>query len=324
LTGGLSSEFAPAVSPDGSKVLFVQDRSEYSLVSVALDTAAAERVITSELSVGMPAWAMRQEKFVYESKRTGPPEIWLRAEGWDRSVVSPAQFPAGFTNELMNPALSPGADRIAYTRAASDGSVYAWISSVSGGPPVRLTNESKVNEYSGCWSPDAKTFAYLRETNDKIDLAVVRTSGDATPVVIRHGVGERLPEWSPDGQWISVLDQGLMLVSPDGKTVRELGRRGATQFTFSKDSRLLYGLRRRDGRGQLFSLDIETKTEKIIGGFELEFYPASFVTPAVRFSLSPDGKSILYSSVSQKRSLWMLEGFEPPTWTERLREMLPW
>ena len=56
----------------------------------------------------------------------------------------------------------------------------------------------------------------------------------------------------------------------------------------------------------------------------MEFYPASFMDPAVRLSLSPDGKSILFSSVSQKRSLWMLEGFEPLGWTERLREMLPW
>ena len=35
-----------------------------------------------------------QEEFDYQSNRNGPPEIWLHANGWDRPVVGPAQFPA--------------------------------------------------------------------------------------------------------------------------------------------------------------------------------------------------------------------------------------
>ena len=324
LTGGISSESDPAVSPDGSKVLFVQDRPEYSLVSVALDTATAERVMTSELALGMPAWAAGQEKFVYQTDRNGPPEIWLHADGWDRPVVSPAQFPTATSSEFMNPALSPGADRVVYSRPAADGTLYAWISSVSGGAPVRLTNETKAIEVIGCWSPDGQRIAYLRFADGKIDLAVTRTSGDATPVVIRHDVGGRPPEWSPDGAWISFLEKDLKLISPDGATVKDVGRFGAGQFTFSKDSRHLYGWRMKGSRPQIFSVDIETGSQKVIGEFDEALTPSDYMSPGIRLSLSPDGKSILFSSVRHKTGIWMLEGFDPPTWMDRLREMLPW
>jgi Tol biopolymer transport system component len=42
----------------------------------------------------------------------------------------------------MNPALSPAADRLAYTQLATNGENAIWISSLAGGPPVRLTNTS--------------------------------------------------------------------------------------------------------------------------------------------------------------------------------------
>jgi len=324
LTGGLSSEFEPDVSPDGSRILFRKMQTEYSLVSVALNTAAADRIVTSEIELRMPAWARHQEEFTYQSNRNGPPEIWLHANGWDRPVVGPAQFPAGSTSLFLTPALSPGGDRVVYSRAASDGSTYNWISSVSGGSPMRLTNESNVSEFGGSWSPDGKSFAYLRLANGKTDLAVVRTSGEAIPVIIRRNIGSRVPDWSPDGRWIAVYDQGAKIVSPDGKIVRDLGYPDAIQFTFSKDSRVLYGIREHDGRPQLFSVDIETRNQKVIGEFDKDLLPYSNLNPSIRLSLSPDGKSILFSAQKTSASIWMLEGFDPPTWMERLREMLPW
>ena len=314
ITSGTSSELFPAVSPDGKKLLFGKSGADYAFVSVSLENASADRVFSSELRAGMPAWAMRQEKFAYVTHRNGPPEIWMRGEGWDRPIVTPALFPAGTTNWFMTPALSPGAERLVYTRVDASGHTFNWISSVSGGPPVRLTDESNVTESGGSWSPDGNSFTYGRLRNGEDSVMTVRTSGEAAPVLVRAKVGGRLPQWSPDGQWIKFLDHegggGWTLTSPDGKTVRAVGIADAIEMTFSKDSRLLYGIRREQDRARLFSLDIETKALKNIGDLARDFVPFSNLAPGMRLSLSPDGKSILYPAFRTSGSLWMLEGFE--------------
>jgi Tol biopolymer transport system component len=156
---------------------------------------------------------------------------------------------------------------------------------------------------------------------------VVRTTGEATPVVLCEKAGLPLPEWSPDGQWIKFIDArgsgdtGWTLSSPDGKTVRAYGEPNTVEMTFSADSKRLYGIRL---DRTLFSLDIASKEVKTIGEIGKDFTPASYNNPGIRLSLSPDGKSILYPATRKSSSLWMMEGFEQPGWVDRLREMMPW
>jgi eukaryotic-like serine/threonine-protein kinase len=313
ITSGTSSEFAPAASPDGKTLLFQQAHSDFSLISVSLENGAARRLLSSELPAGMPAWALHQPKFAYVTHRNGRPEIWVRGDGWDQPVVTPASFSSGTTTWFMNPALSPGAERVIYTRIETSGQILTWISSLSGGPPVRLTNDLNSAEISASWAPDGKGFAYIRYRNGESDLMVVKTNGEASPSRLRAKI-DSLPEWSPDGRWIKFQDReggdGWILISPDGKAVQVLGLPDAAEMTFSRDSRLLYGIRQEQGRGHLFSFDLTSKQRKDIGDLAQEFMPSSFVNPGIRLSLAPDGKSILYPAVRSSGSLWMLKGFE--------------
>jgi eukaryotic-like serine/threonine-protein kinase len=330
ITSGASWERDPALSPDGKKLLFVQFRRDSAFVSLSLKNAVAERIASSEMEADMPAWAMRRQQYAYLTTRNGPPEIWVRGEGRDQPVVTPASFSAGTTNSFMTPALSPGADRLIYTRLEAHGPVLNWISSVSGGPPVRLTNDSNASEYGGSWSPDGKSFAYFRYLNRRADVMIVKATGEAKPVLLRANIGDavpHLPQWSPDEQWIIFFDReggkGWTLISADGKTERALGLSDALEMTFSSDSSLLYGIRRlgreptllwccppEQGRGSLFSLDLATMRVKNIGELARDFTPRSGFTPGMRLSLAPDGKSILYPVARFSGSLWMLEGFE--------------
>jgi Tol biopolymer transport system component len=311
ITNGTSTETTPAVSPDGKMLLFTQVRVEYMLMSVSLENAEAKRIVTSELEAGMPAWAMRQEKFAYTTNRGGAAEIWLRGDGAERPLVTQDMFPAGTTNSFMVPALSPEADRVVYSRVDSQVGALNWISSVGGGPPVRLSNESGYVEFGGSWSPDGRNFAFLRCKGGSCDVAIAKTSGEAAPVRLCESL-YGLPQWSPDGQWIKFSPpggDGWSLISPDGKTVRAIGMKEAIELTFSLDSKTLYGFRPDAGRAQLFSLDLRSNAVKTIGFVEKEEYPGSLTGPGIRLSLSPDGKSILYPAVRGSRSLWMLGGF---------------
>jgi serine/threonine protein kinase/WD40 repeat protein len=327
LTDGTAAEATPSVSPDGKEILFQENKADYAILSASLADATVTRLISSEIATGMPDWARSQEKFVYESDRSGSPAIWMRVEGYDRPLVTEAAFPPGTTNWFMDPALSYTGDRVIYTRIARDGKIAPWISSVSGGPPVRLTNIENPDEFGGSWSPDGSRVAYIGIRNGYAALMLVKTSGEASPTVLRNKIVGGLPVWSPDGQWIAFNDAPggeWTLISPDGKTVKSCGESTTYAVAFSPDSKLLYGIRPEKEHRYLYSLDIATKTEKIIGDIGQEFVPNSYLNPGVRLSLSPDGKHVLFPSFRPSASLWMLEGFQGPMWTERLREMLPW
>ncbi len=47
----------------------------------------------------------------------------------------------------------------------------------------------------------------------------------------------------------------------------------------------------------------------MIGTLADGFTPGSNLSPSIRFSLSPDGKSFVYGSGTFTTNLWMLEGF---------------
>jgi hypothetical protein len=72
----------------------------------------------------------------------------------------------------------------------------------------------------------------------------------------------------------------MAVISPDGKTVRNLGEPKAIEVTFSADSKHLYGIRPDGDRRLLFSIDIATKEEKTIGDIGQDFSPLSYSNPA--------------------------------------------
>ena len=299
------------------------------ILSASLSDASIERVISSEVPTGMPAWAAHRQAFVYVSERSGSSAIWMRGEDGDRPIVTADSFPSGTTSIFILPALSPQADRVLYARGrGGSNDQFNWISSLSGGPPVRLSNEKNVIERGGSWSPDGGRIVYWRFRNGSVSIMVARTTGDATPVVLREKTGIPLPEWSSDGQWIKFFDArgvgGWSLISPDGKTLRSYGEPNTIEMTFSADSKRLYGIRVEPDRRTLFSLDIATKEVKTIGEISKDFTPLSYSNPGIRLSLSPDGKSILYPATRSTSSLWMMEGFDQPSWVDQLREMMPW
>src|SRR5262249_36738865 len=138
-------------------------------------------------------------------------------DGTSRPIVTGRDFPAGTTQWLWSPILSPGADRVIYGRighseTAGSSNSRIWISSVSGGAPVPATNETAANESPGAWSPDGNWLVYLRYQDGKSDLMKVKTSGQDVPVVLKadlHPENNNVPTWSPTGNWIEYDDQGV-------------------------------------------------------------------------------------------------------------------
>jgi Tol biopolymer transport system component len=308
LTSGTTERLAPAVSPDGRKLIFAETTGNFDIVSVDLVKATAHRMMSSARNQSMPSWAAKQPLLAYVTNRNGPDEIWLHSPtGPDRPVVMRSDFGPDTTQWFMGPAMSPDGDRVIFTRVERNtGAAHLWISAVASRAVVRLTNGDGT-EFPGSWSPDGNWFTYFRVLNGKADLMKVKTTGQAAPVLLHADANSlNVPAWSPTGEWIAYNGD---LISPDGATSRSIGDRQSRYYMFSSDGKLLYGIRAEQERELLFSVAIATGAEKIIGDVGSEFRPSNNLNPTIRFSMAPDGQSFVYSAGNFKRNLWMLEGF---------------
>ena len=307
LTSGTAGRSFGDVSPDGHRIVFTESTDDYDLASVDLQHASASRLIATQRDEYMPAWAAKQPVLTYVTDRDGPHEIWLHTTGQDRPVVTPRDFPPGTTQWFLAPALSPDGGRLIYERFEIQGGSHLWISAVSGGAPVQLSNETGASEFSGAWSPDGNWYVYMAIRNGVWDLVKIKSTGQATPVLVKHGVqGGEVPVWSPTGEWILFNNE---LYSPDGEKTRPIGKHGSPNYAFSLDGKLLYGIRHDGERNLLFSVDVASGAEKVLGDLGREYAPASSFSPAIRLSMAPDGKSFVYSVATRHSNLWRFEGF---------------
>jgi Tol biopolymer transport system component len=333
LTTGTIEEMYPSVSLDGRSILYNQSNDHYDLVSVSVEDGAARTFMTTGSTETGAMWSENPAKMAWVSSRSGHPEIWIRLpDGSDRPAVTDADFKAtelkGSVQSFLSPALSTDGTRLIY-EAGSQMGMRLWISSLPGGAPARLTNVETGTEWGGSWSPDGTRFVYFFGQTDKpSSLMMVKTSANATPVLLRENVRDSLPAWSPDGHWITFRDDnGWNLISPDSKTLKPLGKIRTPFFAFSKNAKLLYGIQIAAGEGPwdraiLFSLDPLTLRQKTIKDLGRDLMPQSPYNPGIRFSLAPDGKSLLYSTFVPRDDLWMLQGYRQPVWSARISDAL--
>jgi eukaryotic-like serine/threonine-protein kinase len=321
LSGGTTDQMYPAVSPDGSKLVFADVANDFDTVSLDLAKATVEPLIATERSEQMPAWASKQPVLAYVTDRNGPLEIWTHQQGQnDRPVVTARDFPPDTTQWFMNPTPSPDATRVIYTRIERGGAEHLWMSAMSGGTPVRVVKNDAEEDIAGSWSPDGLWFVFLSIEGATTSLKKVKTNGLADPETLVAKLqplpapyGDSLPVWSPKGDWILYIDGAMKLAAPDGKTSpRDLGPGLKDAIcTFSGDGALLYCVRQtkpREGVWQLFSVNAEGKGEHMIGDLPADGVPSSYFSPSLRLSLSPDGKSVTFATYKYSANLWLIDG----------------
>ncbi|HYK38029.1 protein kinase domain-containing protein [Alloacidobacterium sp.] len=321
LTTGTNDERRPSVSPDGMSILYSLVTERYDITSISVEDGTTRTFVTTGHDEVEAAWSLNQPKLTWVTNRSGPQEIWVRLpDGSERPAVTGADFP-GVQSAFTNPSLSPDGERIIYSGPGTGTNELGgmWISSVNGGPPVKLTNTPNRYEWGGSWSPDGNQFAYIQ--SEPIALMIVKTNGNATPSVLKSSIkGQYLPDWSPTGEWITYRDKdGWWLISPDGKTSKPLGKIETPHLAFSKNGKLLYGIETGDTEGNvqratLFSLDPVTLKKKVIRELGKELAPRSDDEPGIRFSFAPDGKSFVYPTAYYREDLWMLTGYRQPGW----------
>jgi TolB protein len=321
ITQGTGSETSPSVSPDGKAILFAEGSSDGDIISMSLADGSTKPLVVTARSESLPAWASHAPVMVYLSDRLGTEDLWLHTESGDgssteRPLVTRASFSSTTPKWMYGATLSPDGKRAIFVTVAFDmGTTSLWEAAVAGGAPVKLTDDSKDTEFTGDWSPDGSQFAYIAlQPDGKVAMKLVRTSGGATPrTLVPEMVGD-VPSWSPDGNWIaySTGQDQWHLVSPDGTKHLDLGKFETVNLGWSKDSKTVYGIRIADGKWHLSSLDIAAGAGHVrdIKELDASLDPRTHLGPAMRFTVSPDGKSLAYSTAKVESSIWMLRGWD--------------
>jgi hypothetical protein len=199
-----------------------------------------------------------------------------------------------------------------------------WISAVAGGSPVGLLKGGADQGIPGSWSPDDSRFVYYDLRGGAASLNVVRTTGEESPEILVPrangvaGVGNlAVPQWSPANDWILYYNAGYKLISPDGKRTRTV-MAPADAYVFSQDGTMLYGVRGITGQVQFFSVRVDEDKERNIGWLGLAYFPVrddlllSELSPTLRLSMTPDGKSVTFAIGRSSSALWLMEGLIAP------------
>ena len=217
-------QLAPALSPDGSQLMFLSERDRLAIDLFLANTADGEvtqKIVSTAADPHFDslqyihssgAWDWQGQRFAMAALRAGDPVLVVidTVEGVQRREIT---LPG--VREIYNPSWSPDGSRIVLSGlkgGLSDLFVYTFATGVL----TQLTSDPFADLHPA-WSPDGRTIAFAtdRFTSDLRDLrfgalrvglidvesravrALAESSGDGTLFGAR--AKQVNPQWAPDG-----------------------------------------------------------------------------------------------------------------------------
>lgn len=248
-------------------------------------------------------------------------------------TITPVVTDLGTKNGL---ALSPDAQRIAYSWDGAEGNLSIYVKAIGTSEPLRLTHAA-AQDFSPVWSPDGRYIAFGRNTGAQSGIFIVPALGGTERKLISTGWDESYVRylrpriaWSRDGELIAYSDisgpgespsiflmrldslQPIRLTHPPG------GLGGDFNPAFSDDDRRIAFIR--DGK-EVFNIGtVATSggTEQLLG------YPIMGITAAMSWQ---SGRMIiangrLYEFSMAKGTLlplsWANDAYYPSLQADRL------
>jgi len=211
LTHDPAEDDSPAISPDGSRIVFLTSRHDpnpqfpffkYEIYVMDIDGTNQRRLTTTEAGENHPTWSPDGNKIVFDADYDGDGkyEIYtMNADGTGVTRLTATQANDRFAD------WSPDGTRIAFSSDRS-GQWDIYVMNVDGRNQQRLTDNSGWEMFPA-WSPDGAQIAFFacdpQGRPKQQDIYVMNADGsNVQPLTNTPSVVDEDPAWSPDGKQI--------------------------------------------------------------------------------------------------------------------------
>ena len=211
-----SYNVAPALSPDGSRLVFLSSRDLFSIDMYLADTRTGKvekRIVRTDVDAHFEsiqfigsagAWDATGERFVFGAVRQGRPVLTILnvpADKIEREIALPE------LGEVFTPTWSPDGRQVAFS-ALVGGLSDLYVYELDRNELKRLTDDAYA-DLQPAWSPDGRTLAWVTDrfsTNlDNLDygdyrLGLFDLAAGRGRELAAFPEGKHInPQWAPDG-----------------------------------------------------------------------------------------------------------------------------
>ncbi len=198
LSNNPGADIFPAVSPDGTKILFTSARAAPDPADLYVMNADGSNVtrLTTEGFNRHGVWSRDGSRIAFTSNRDGNDEVYvMNADG---SVqVNLTKHAA----QDMVPHWSPDGTRIVF-QSDRDGNNEIYVMNRNGSNLINLTNPPAADELPR-WSPDGSRILFITNRDGNYELYLMDPDGSNLVNVTNHPAYDAWGDWSPDGSRIA-------------------------------------------------------------------------------------------------------------------------
>jgi Tol biopolymer transport system component len=204
LTSHPAYDDQPKWSPDGSRIVFMSDRSgNFDVYSMNADGTNQTRLTSSPAAEGFPVWSPDGTRIAFvlgDLRNPSTFEIYvMNADGSNRIRLTNDSLIDGV------PAWSPDSTRIVFMSGGPSvmdpNSFEIFVMNADGSNRIRLTNNAVVDGQPS-FSPDGTKILFANGdamNPNGIEIYVMNANGSNRLQLTNNSVTDGFPAWSPDG-----------------------------------------------------------------------------------------------------------------------------
>ncbi len=165
----------------------------------------------------------------------------------------------------LSPAYQPDGTLVAAVSGRDSTSIYAFR---AGSRSLLVDGGSNGLAVSPTFSPDGSKMAYVSNQGDWAQIFVTTPGRENGRRITSGQIRNTDPCWSPTGEWIVFVtaERDICLIRPDGSDLRQLtADQGLNRDpAFSPDGRHIIFSSDRNGRPQLFVMNLDGSDQKLL------------------------------------------------------------